>query len=596
MSLGDLVLVPRPRLLVPTGIGPRADECPVASQVDPSIPAQGFRLDITEAHGARIAHRDDAGLRYARSLLDQLLANPVGDRVLGVHIEDHPDIAVRGFMLDVSRDRVPTRDTLDELVDVLDLCRYNQLQLYIEHTFAHVGHRDVWADASPLTPEDLHWLDDRCHAVGIELVVNRNCFGHFDRWLSHPGHAHRAESPTGAQLMPGLNLPPAVLAPTPDNAEFALGLVREQLACVRSRRVNIGCDETFELGQGVSAAACAERGKGEVYLEHVRRLVDPLLADGYEVQVWADVLRRHPGLAASLPDGVVPIAWLYEAPGTPEPGHEVPAWLAAILHEVGIDTDTSGGFEANVAPLVAAGVPFWVAPGTGDWNSLCGRVANAAANQIDAVEVARRHGAGGYLVTAWGDSGHHHPPSVTYHPLVHGGAVAWCLEANRELDVTRVLDRHVFGDEAGVLGSAIDVLGRLCTRTGQHGFNASPLAAALFPHLPLLVTGQAQPDQLDQVVDELEDLEGRLSDARPTAPSGAQAVAELRAAARLARQGAWRLQGDRGPSMVDRAADLEGVIGQQRAAWLGRAQPGGLDDSLAHLERTLAVDRAQLDG
>src|SRR6478609_7348883 len=150
LDLGDLDLVPRPRVLVPTGIGPAADDCPVASVVDPSVPAQGFRLDITEDRGATIAHRDDAGLRYGLALLGQLTERPIGGRVLGVHVEDHPDLPVRAFMLDVSRDRVPTRTALDELVDVLALVRCNQLQLSIEHTFAHVGHDEVWADASPV--------------------------------------------------------------------------------------------------------------------------------------------------------------------------------------------------------------------------------------------------------------------------------------------------------------------------------------------------------------------------------------------------------------------------------------------------------------
>lgn len=601
MSIGELALVPRPQVLQVTGVGPLVDACAVATAVDPAIRPQGFRLDI-DADGARITHADDAGLRYGRALLGQLLDRPVEGRVLGVHVEDHPDIAVRAFMLDVSRDRVPTRETLGEYVEVLALARYNQLQLYTEHSFAHEGHDVVWRDASPLTPDDLTWLDSRCADAGIELVANRNCFGHFERWLSHPQYVDRAEAPEGVEVMAGLRFPPAVLAPTPDNAAFALDLVREQMGAVRSQRVNIGCDETFELGRGVSAQACAERGKGAVYLEHVRRLVDPLLADGYEVQIWADVLRRYPELASTLPEGVVPVAWLYEAPSAPEDRPDIPDALATVLYDLGIDTDTSGGFEANIAPLAAAGVPFWVAPGTSDWNSLVGRWDNALANQLDAAEVAIRHGAGGYLVAAWGDNGHHHPPSITYGPLIHGGAVAWCLEANRDLDVALVLDRHVFDDHGEQLGGAIQTLGGLWRRTGRQGLNASPLAAALFPHLPLLVTGAADPDAVRDVLAALDDVDGRIADAQISGPGARQLIAELTTVTRLARQGAWRLLGDGEgdvegvPALADRADDLADVISSQRTAWLGRARIGGLVDSLAHLERTLAADEAALDG
>ena len=36
----------------------------------------------------------------------------------------------RGYLLDISRDRIPTMKTLRETVDLLARCRYNELQLY----------------------------------------------------------------------------------------------------------------------------------------------------------------------------------------------------------------------------------------------------------------------------------------------------------------------------------------------------------------------------------------------------------------------------------------------------------------------------------
>ncbi|MFN8018324.1 MAG: hypothetical protein U0P45_09385 [Acidimicrobiales bacterium] len=593
MSRADLGLFPRPRVLEVLGLGPLADACALRTSVDPSLPAQGFVLDV-DAEGGRLAHADDAALRYGTSAFEQLVGAPVEGRIVAVHVEDHPDIAVRAFMLDVSRDRVPTRATLARYVEVLSLARGNQLQLYVEHTFAHVGHEAVWAEASPLDADDLRWLDDRCAAAGIELVVNRNCFGHFERWLRHPAYLPLAEAPEGAEVVPGLAFPPSVLAPTADNAAFALALVREQLACVRSRWVNIGCDETFELGRGASAAACAARGKGAVYLEHVRRIADPLVADGYEVQVWADVLRRHPELAAGLPDAIVPVAWLYEAPAGPGAGPELPPLLVEVLDGLGIDTDTSGGFEANVAPLAEAGIPFWVAPGTSDWCSLVGRWDNAVGNHLDAAEAARRHGVDGWLLTAWGDHGHHHPPIVTWAALLHGAAVAWGLDANRDVDVADVLDRHILGSDG--LGGVVVDAGRLAARTGRQGWNASPLAAALFPNLPLIVTGRPDLDAVRDALAAVDDQLGRVERHRATCADADQVQAELVAALGLARQGLWRLAGDAGPSVADRAGDLAACIDHQREAWLGRARPGGLADSLGHLERTLAADRAQLDG
>ena len=49
-------------------------------------------------------------------------------------------------MLDVSRCKVPTMQTMYELIDLLSDLRYNELQLYIEHTFAFKDHDIVWQD------------------------------------------------------------------------------------------------------------------------------------------------------------------------------------------------------------------------------------------------------------------------------------------------------------------------------------------------------------------------------------------------------------------------------------------------------------------
>src|SRR5690606_22763173 len=97
-------------------------------------------------------------------------------------IEDRPSFALRGAMLDVSRDRVPTMATLRELIELFASWKLNQIQLYTEHTFAYAGHEEVWRDASPLRPDEVRELDALCRARDIELVPNQNCFGHMHRW------------------------------------------------------------------------------------------------------------------------------------------------------------------------------------------------------------------------------------------------------------------------------------------------------------------------------------------------------------------------------------------------------------------------------
>ncbi|MFD6096040.1 glycoside hydrolase family 20 zincin-like fold domain-containing protein [Nocardiopsis flavescens] len=582
---------PRPREMTTTTDGGAASGTPLTATPDPSLPAQGYHLR-TGPEGVAVRHADPAGLRYALQTLDQLRAAPDFADV-GYEITDHPDFPVRGFHLDVSRDRVPTRRTLERWLGILSLARFNHLELYCEHTFAYRDHEPVWRDASPLTARDLEWLDARCAALGIDLVANQNTFGHMERFLAHGGHAHRAENPEGFERG-GAHHPPSTLEPTADNAAFATGLLREQAGHLRTRRVGIGADEPFELGTGRSRERVARAGVGEVYMEYVSMVMEPWLEAGYTVQFWADVFGDHPELMDRVPPGAVPVVWQYDSPASAAAvlaadGGELEAW-----RRLGADVERlREGFRGRARLLRGAGVPFWVAPGTGNWNSVLGRLDNALANMVDAAEVGLESAAEGYLLTSWGDHGMWDPPSVAFGPAVFGGAVAWCLEANRGLDVAAVLDDHVLLDTTGLTGTVLVRLGGVAEDLGVPLLNASPVARTLFPR-----TG-APPDPpsapaLAAVTATLEECLRDLDAADPASGDGDTVLRELRQAIALARfavelmRARSRAGGEAGAldgASARRLLDaLEPLLAEQRACWLLRSRPGGLDDSLARIE------------
>ena len=72
--------------------------------------AQGYVLDVS-AERASIVGCDAAGAFYGACTLIQLLRQ-FGGRLPCLRITDHPNFAARGLMLDVSRDRVPTMETI----------------------------------------------------------------------------------------------------------------------------------------------------------------------------------------------------------------------------------------------------------------------------------------------------------------------------------------------------------------------------------------------------------------------------------------------------------------------------------------------------
>lgn len=394
---------------------------------------------------------------------------------------------------------------------------------------------------------------------------------------------HRAEKPEGMELF-GQHRAATTLAPTQDNADFALGLLDELLPNFQSLRVNIGCDETWELGQGVSAADAEARGKGRIYLEHIRRLLDPLIERGYQPQFWGDIIAHYPKLVTELPDGATAVAWIYEAPRKPS------RTVIEAFRDGGAEPDLEfGGFAARSAPFIEAGYPYWVAPGTSTWRSLIGRLDNAKGNLVDAAEIGGSSGASGYLITDWGDLGHLQPPSVSFPPLVYGAAVSWSLAANRALAINRVLDRFVFNDSSSELSSALETLGLAWGRTGQEAVNCSPLLASLAG--PNMVFGAPDADQIASLISDLDKAMTAIGASAPNVPDGAVIKEELIAATRLARHGGYRLLRDAkgtAPTTAELRADLSDALRAHREAWLERSRPGGMEIGLNDLAAATA--------
>src|SRR5580698_507208 len=161
------VLLPTPRRVIRRGGFFSGRE--LSSHIDPRIhDEQGYALFISPEEAVLRAH-DAAGEFYGRQTFAQL-RRQFPDRMPCLDIHDWPDFPVRGVMLDISRDKVPTMATLRELIDMLAGWKINQIQLYTEHTFAYRDHETVWKDASPMTAEEIVELDRFCRERFIDLV------------------------------------------------------------------------------------------------------------------------------------------------------------------------------------------------------------------------------------------------------------------------------------------------------------------------------------------------------------------------------------------------------------------------------------------
>jgi hexosaminidase len=526
---------------------------------------QGYWLSVSP-DGITLKGHDAAGIFYGVCTLNQIIAQVDTPTLPGLRIADWPDIPNRGVMLDISRDKVYTQQTLYELVDLLASWKINQLQLYTEHTFAYQRHPKVWASASPMTGQEILDLDAYCRQRHVELVPNQNAFGHLHRWLTLDDYAHLAETHAEFSVPWGTHQGPFSLAPEhPGSLALVREMFDELLPHFTSRIFNIGADETHDIGHGQSKDLVAQLGIGRVYLNFLLKLYEEVSRRGFTMQFWGDIVNQHPELVPEIPRDVIGLPWGYEA---------------------------DHPFDVESARFAAAGLPFYVCPGTSSWTSLAGRTTNALGNLLNAAENGIEYGASGYLNTDWGDRGHWQVLPVSYLGFAAGAAYSWSLETNRAIDLPAALSRHAFQDPSNVMGRLAYDLGNVYTTSPVQISNGTLMFWTLQrPLSEISAHPDATTEPFDRCLEALETVAPRLGTDAMERPDAELVRREFSQTIRLmrhaCRRGIYAVTGraDLAPALK---TDLQEIITEYEKLWLARARPGGLVDSVALMKTALA--------
>ena len=354
---------------------------------------------------------------------------------------------------------------------VLALARYNQLQLYIEHTFAYRDHEAVWRDASPLTADDLALARRPLRRrTASSWSPTRTASATWTAGCAHPAYRAPGRVPRRVRARARHAAAARRCSPRPpDNAAFALAPVRRAAAPASAAG---GSTSAATRPSSWARAPAAPRSSAGARARSTsttsRRIVEPLVAGGHEVQVWADVLRHDPapGAAELLPAATVtaagagPTRRRRPAGGARRCPTPIAARARATLGHRPRPPTPASPATRRPARRGRACRSGW-RPARRRGRSLVGRIDNARANLLDAADVGRPTRA---PPATWSPTGATTATSSRRRsasgPLVYGGAVAWGVDANRDLALAAVLDRHVFADATGTLSGAVDRLGR----------------------------------------------------------------------------------------------------------------------------------------
>lgn len=401
---------------------------------------ESYRIEVSPKR-VRIQADGPAALRWAVETLGQLV--DARGRIPACHIDDEPDFRYRGVMLDVCRGKVPTAACLREVVDRCARLKLNVLMLHQEHTFRFRRHPEIGANDSPMEAETLREIDAYAAANHVEFIPCLQSLGHMAHILGLERYAHLAESAARWTISPA----------DPRTYDFLGELYDEYLPNFRSTFFNANCDEPWDLEKGRSEERGRELGPGGVYLEHVAKVRELAAERGRRTMIWGDVVHRHPARIPDIDRDLVLLDWWYEAE---------------------FDYDRVKIFAEN-------NIDFWVCPGTSSWNCLFPRMDNALRNISGYAAAGRRHGAGGLLVTDWGDFGHYNLLGNSWFGYAWAAQEAWSgPQPAARFD--RAFSALLFGDRSGEAARIYRGLGAVHD-VGYTFFNGSPLQMLFFDDL-----------------------------------------------------------------------------------------------------------------
>ena len=373
---------------------------------------ESYTLDIA-ADGISIVAPGTAGAFYAIQTLRQIFAQ---GQVPCLHIEDAPTLEYRGFYHDVTRGKVPTMETLKDLVDKMAYLKLNSLQLYVEHTFPFKEYGDIPREMGCLTPEELQELDAYCRENFIDFIPSLSTFGHLYELLEQPQYRHLRI----CQDPPMNRWRARMVHHTIDpRQEESIGIIKslvDQYApCFESPWFNICCDETFDLEK------LAEVGEdpGKLYVDFVKKIIDHVTGKGKKVMMWADIALKHPEQIPELPEDTVFLNWKYS--------QEPPEALFSALSD-----------RKQI-----------LCPGTAAWSRLCENPIQETGNICALAKYAKKYNAIGLLNTNWGDWAHPCSLELAMYGMSLGAAVSWDDTTEPGQDFDSSVDALIYEHEGG---------------------------------------------------------------------------------------------------------------------------------------------------
>jgi hexosaminidase len=374
---------PAPDAVITVEVAGPGGSLPVPGEVPGPDSREAYSLEIGPS-GGRVQARSSTGLFYAVQTLAQLVEGEGPAASLPeVAIRDWPRLALRGTMVDTSHGPLPTVEEIQRQIDFLARFKANQYYLYSEASIELDGY-PLLNPEGRYTKAEIRGIVAYARERHVDVVPTVELYGHLHDLLRVEHYSPLGSFPHGAEVDPAN---PEVMRVFADWAAQIADLFPSPF-------VHVGFDETWQI----EMAAKKEGGRpADLFTRQLRAVAELFRGRGKTVMAWGDIVVNYPGVLEQLPEGLVPVAWDYDA----QP--DVKRWLD---------------------PLVAQKRPHVVATAVANWREVAVDFDLTFANIDNFLAAARRSGAMGLMNTVWLDSSYS-PLRMARAAVAYGAAAPW---------------------------------------------------------------------------------------------------------------------------------------------------------------------------
>lgn len=278
------------------------EELPLPRSVDSTIQQQAYQL-VIDNNMISIRSTTNRGIFYGAMSLIQLIENPQLTQLPNANIIDWPDMNVRGVSDDISRGQVSTIENFKRIIDFIARYKMNTYMPYLEDMLEFDSYPSIGKHRGALTKDEVKELVNYAAERYIDVIPIFQTLGHFENILSLEEFEEYAEYPGAASLS------------VSEEKTYALieNLLNEIFELFPSEYINIGADESYDVGRGKSKELASKKGISKVHAEHYKKVYDICKKNDKKVMMYGDVILNHPDILEMLPKDIIIVDWHYGA-------------------------------------------------------------------------------------------------------------------------------------------------------------------------------------------------------------------------------------------------------------------------------------------